>query len=241
VNRGAVVTQTRTELLLTLRRGESLLLTFGIPLLLLVFFSRVDALPVPTDEPVDYLAPRILALAVLGTAMVNLAISTGFERQYGVLKRLGATPLGRPSLLAAKTLQVLGILAMQAVVLTVAALLLEWDPSFSLAAPVAVIIAAVAFAGAGFLLAGTLKAEATLAVANGLYLLLLLLGGVAVPLDELPGPIEAVASQLPVAALGDILEASLGAGQWGSAHDWLVLLAWAVALPALAARFFRWE
>jgi 16S rRNA (adenine1518-N6/adenine1519-N6)-dimethyltransferase len=73
---------------------------------LLVFFSLVDVLPIDADDPVDFLAPGVLSLAVMSTAMVNLAISTGFERQYLVLKRLGTTPLGRPALLAAKTVAV---------------------------------------------------------------------------------------------------------------------------------------
>ena len=96
------VTQFRTELGLTLRNGEQLLLTLGIPVLLLVFFSLVDVLPTGTDEPIDFLAPGVLALAVMSTAMVSLGIGTGFERSYHVLKRLATTPLGRPRLIAAK-------------------------------------------------------------------------------------------------------------------------------------------
>ncbi|MGH3368798.1 MAG: ABC transporter permease, partial [Nocardioidaceae bacterium] len=105
----ALAAQTRAEIAMTLRRGESVLLTLAIPVLLLVFFSLVDVLPVDTREPVDFLAPGIIALAVMSTAMVGLAIATGFERAYGVLKRLGTTPLGRPALLTAKTLSILAV------------------------------------------------------------------------------------------------------------------------------------
>ena len=71
---------------------------------MLGFFSVVDVLPKGDfRHSVDYLTPGVLALAVMSTGMVQLAIGTAFERQYGVLKRLGATPLGRPRLLAAKT------------------------------------------------------------------------------------------------------------------------------------------
>ena len=101
-----LLTQLRAEVQLTLRNGEQLLLTLGIPVLLLVFFSLVDVLPTGTADPVDFLAPGVLALAVMSTSMVSLGIGTGFERSYHVLKRLGATPLGRPRLVLAKVLSV---------------------------------------------------------------------------------------------------------------------------------------
>src|SRR5207302_7958105 len=163
----AVLAQTRVELVLTLRRGESVLLTLVIPVLLLVFFSEVDILPTGVHDPVNFLAPGILALAVMSTAMVGLGIATGFERQYGVLKRLGSTPLGRPSLLAAKTLAILAVEAVQVVLLVAVALALGWDPAGSVApAAAGVLVATVAFAGLGLLLAGTMRGEVVLAAAN---------------------------------------------------------------------------
>ncbi|HEX2118309.1 MAG TPA: ABC transporter permease, partial [Acidimicrobiales bacterium] len=189
-----VVAQTRVELALTLRRGESVLLSLGIPVLLLVFFSVVDVLPTGTDDPIDFLAPGVLALAVMSTAMVGLGIATGFERQYGVLKRLGSTPLGRPALLAAKTLAILAVEVLQVAVLVGVSLALGWRPSGSVAAVVAaMLLATVGFAGLGLLMAGRLRGEAVLAAANGLYLVLLLLGGMVIPVAELPAALRAVA------------------------------------------------
>src|SRR5207249_5640098 len=151
----ALLAQTRVELTLTLRRGESVLLALGIPVLLLGFFSIVDVLPTGRRHPVDFLAPGVLALAVLSTAMVGLGIATGFERQYGVLKRLGTTPLGRPALLAAKTLSILAVEVLQVAVLVVVALLLGWDPAGSAPkAGLAMLLATVGFAGVGLLMAG---------------------------------------------------------------------------------------
>ena len=124
----ALLAHLRLELALLARNGESLLLTLGIPVLLLVFFANVDVLPID-GEPIDFLAPGVLALAILSTAFVNLAIGTGFEREYGVLKRLGATPLGRPRLLAAKTLAILVVEVVQIAVLWALALALGWDPA----------------------------------------------------------------------------------------------------------------
>ena len=234
--------QARVELVLTLRRGESVLLTFAIPVLLLAFFSFVDVLPTGTDDPVDFLFPGVLALAIMSTALVSVAIATGFERQMGVLKRLGATPLSRGQLLGAKTAAVVVIEALQIVVLVVEGLLLGFrfsGPAVG-AALAAAVLATVAFAGLGLLMAGTLPALTTLAAANGVYLLLLLLSGMVIPLAELPAGLRHVAQALPSGALAEVFHGALGGGSVPG-HAWLVLVAWAVAAPLAAARWFRWE
>lgn len=231
------------ELRLSLRQGEQLLVSIGIPLLLLVFFSLVDVLPEPAGvtRPVDFLAPGIMALAVMSSAMVSLGIGTGFERQYGVLKRLGTTPLGRGRLVAAKILTVLALELVQLAVLVPVALALGWRPGSSAALAVpAVLLGTAAFAGIGLLLAGTLRGIVNLAVCNGLYLVLLLLGGMIIPLDRLPGPLAAAARALPAAALAEITGGTLGTGT-ASGVAWAVLAAWAVAAPVVAAWRFRWE
>ena len=242
----ALLAQLRIELRLTLRNKESLLLTRGIPVGLLVFFSMVDVLPLddllgPGDEPVDVLAPGVLALAIMSMAMTGLAIATGFERSYGVLKRLGTTPLGRPRLLAAKIGAVVVVEAIQAAVLVPVALLLGWEPSLHLLPLIgAVVLGTSAFAGLGLWMAGTLRAEITLALANGLYLVLLLLGGFVIPLSELPDPLRRFAEALPSSALVDLVRAGFdGAG--GPTRAWIVLAVWAVAMPLVAARTFRWS
>jgi ABC-2 type transport system permease protein len=244
VNTRAVRAQSRVELALTLRRGESLLLSLGIPLLLLTFLSLADVLPLPdwAEEPVDFLAPGILALAVMSTTFVGLAIATGFERQYGVIKRLGSTPLGRGGLLSSKTVAVLVVLALQFAVLVGVAYLLGWRPDAAgwPAALAASLLAAVGFAGLGLLLAGTLKGEVVLAAANGLWVVFLLLGDIVFPLEELPSTLEALCRLLPTAALAEILRGSLTTGVGTRPLAWAVLAVWALVTPPLAARFFRW-
>lgn len=245
MRKAALAAQTRTEVLLTLRRGESVLLTLGIPVLLLVFLSLADVLPVPDgyDDAVDYLFPGILALAVLSAGLVGPAIATGFEREYGVVKRLGATPLGRPALVTAKIAAVLAVELVQVAVLAGVALALGWRPG-DLAAGTALLavgLATIAFAGGGLLLGGTLGGLTTLAAANGLYVVLLLVGGMVFPLDELPGAVQAVAELLPSAALAEILQGALGGPTDAGSRAWIVLAVWAVALPPLAARWFRWR
>lgn len=235
-----LVAHLRLELVLLARNGESLLLTLGIPVLLLLFFATVDVLPID-GEPIEFLAPGVLALAVLSTSLVNLAIATGFERGYGVLKRLGATPLGRPRLLAAKTLSIVVVELVQLAVLSAVALALGWDPEPRPGVAVAVALGTVACAGLGLCLAGRLDALVTLAAANGLYLVLLLLSGMVIPLRELPGPVRAVARVLPSGALAEAVRGSLTAGASVPGRAWAALAVWAIAAPVLATRLFRWE
>lgn len=241
----ALLAQFRIECTLTLRNKESLLLTMGIPVGLLVFFSLVDVLPLDGvlaegGDPVDVLAPGVLALAIMSMAMTGLAIATGFERSYGVLKRLGTTPLGRPRLLAAKIAGVVAIEAIQAAVLIPVGVALGWRPSLSILPLVgAVVLGTTAFAGLGLWMAGTLRAEITLALANGLYLVFLLLGGFLIPLAEFPQALLAIALVLPGSALTELVTAAFdGTGAPGRA--WIVLALWAAVTPVVASRMFRW-
>ena len=234
--------QTLHELRTLLRNGEQLLLTLIIPVALLVLFSSAPLLDVGPGSRVDFLAPGILALAVLSTAFTGQAIGTGFERRYGVLKRLGATPLPRSGLIAAKSLTVLLVELLQTVILGVVALTLGWSPHGNAPAVVLlVLLGTAAFSGFGLLMAGTLRAEATLAAANLVYLLLLVMGGVVFPLTKFSGGLRSVLELLPISALADGLRQVLQHGAGLPARDLIILLVWAAAGLALAARFFRWE
>ncbi|GHE77321.1 transport permease protein [Streptomyces griseoaurantiacus] len=230
------------ETKMLLRNGEQLLLTAVIPTLLLVLFSSVDIVDTGKGEAVDFLAPGILALAVMSTAFTGQAIATGFERRYGVLKRLAVSPLPRWALMTAKTLSVLVTEALQVVLLTAIAFALGWSPHGNPGAVLLLLVlGTAAFSGLGLLMAGTLKAEATLAAANLVFLLLLIGGGVIVPLDRFPGAAQDVLGLLPISALSDGLRDVLrdGAGMpWG---DLGILAVWAVLGLAAAGRFFRWE
>ncbi|MEU5416788.1 ABC transporter permease [Streptomyces clavifer] len=237
-----IAAQAALETRMLLRNGEQLLLTVVIPTLLLVLFSAVDIVDTGSGEPVDFLTPGILALAVMSTAFTGQAIATGFERRYGVLKRLGASPLPRWALMAAKTLAVLVTEVLQVVLLTVIAFALGWSPEGGpLAVLLLLVLGTVAFSGLGLLMAGTLKAEATLAAANLVFLLLLVGGGVVVPLDRFPDAAQSVLGLLPISALSEGLRDVLQHGAtmpWGSLG---ILTVWAVLGLGAAARFFRWE
>ncbi|MGI9016387.1 MAG: ABC transporter permease [Euzebya sp.] len=235
--------QTGMELRLLLRNAENLTVTFGIPTGLLVFFSLVRVLPVPDGTaPVAFLAPGILALSVIGAAMVSLGIQTGFERFYLVLKRLGATPLRRGELIMAKALAILAVEVAQVVVIVTVAYGLGWRPDIqrlSLLLP-ALLLGTAAFAGIGMGLAGRLKALATLALVNAIFLILLVSSGIMFPLDRLPEVMQVAARLLPAAPLADWLRGAFE-GINVPLTSWISLPVWAVAAPTLAARAFRWE
>jgi len=243
--RQLVTAQAGLELRTLLRNGEQLLLTLVIPVLLLVAFGHEALVSVGPGSRIDFVVPGILALAVLSTAFTSLAIGTGFERRYGVLKRLGATPLSRQGLIAAKTLTVLAVEAAQfAIVLAIGALL-GWTPHAGAAAaawvPLLLLAGTAAFSGLALLMAGTLRAEATLAAANLIYLILLGLGGVVFPLTKFPASVQPLLKLLPSGALSDGLRSVLAHAGGFPAADLLVLCVWAAAAIGLAARTFRWE
>ncbi|WP_411140855.1 ABC transporter permease [Streptomyces sp. x-80] len=234
--------QAALETRMLLRNGEQLLLTVIIPTLLLVLFSAVDIIDTGAGRSVDFLAPGILALAVLSTAFTGQAIATGFERRYGVLKRLAASPLPRWGLMTAKTCAVLVTEVLQIALLTAVALALGWSPQGNPAAVAGLLVlGTAAFSGLGLLMAGTLRAEATLAAANLVFLLLLVGGGVIVPLAKFPEAAQAVLGLLPITALSDGLRAVLQHGAGVPWSDLGILAVWAVAGLGAAARFFRWE
>ncbi len=234
--------QAALETRLLLRNGEQLLLIIVIPTLLLTLFSSVDVVDTGDGDAVDFLAPGVLALAVLSTAFTGQAIATGFERRYGVLKRLGASPLPRWGLMTAKTCAVLVTEVLQIALLTAVALALGWSPHGNPATvALLLLLGTAAFSGLGLLMAGTLKAEVTLAAANLVFLLLLFGGGVIVPLSKFPGGVEAVLHLLPVAALSDGLRDVLRDGARVPWSDLGVLAAWAVLGLGAAGRLFRWE
>jgi ABC-2 type transport system permease protein len=232
------------ELRLTARRGENVLVTMIIPTAVLLFFASVGIVPGIAGRPVDFLLPGALALAVIASGLVNLGIATAYERSYGVLKRLGGSPLPRWGLVTAKIVAVLALEVLQVVLLVgVATVALGWRAPAG-ASPIvfvaALLLGTLAFAGLGLLMAGRLRAEATLAGANALFLVFLMIGGIILPVDHLPGPLQALAGALPASALADAFRTALGSG--GDALGPLAIVAaWGVAAAGLAARTFRWE
>ena len=244
--RRMIAAQAALESRTLVRNGEQLTLTLIIPLLLLAAFSLEPLVSFGGGYTrIDFLTPGVIALAVMSTAFTSQAIATGFERRYGVLKRLGATPLSRTGLIAAKTVTVIAVELAQTVIILLVALALGWSPNAAPSAvvvvPLLVLLGTAAFSGFALLLAGTLRAEATLAAANLIYVVLLGIGGVVFPLTKFPAGARPVLELLPTGALSTGLRDVLANAAAFPVRDVVTLAVWAVAGITLAARYFRWE
>jgi ABC-2 type transport system permease protein len=233
--------QARFETATILRHGEQLLVALVLPTLALLGLALSDVPDLGPGRRVDVATAGVLALAVVSTAFTGQAIATGFDRRHGVLRFLGASPLGREGLLVGKLGAVGFVVALQLVVLGTIAAFLGWQPAGAGVVPalVTVVLGAAAFLALALLLAGTVRAEGVLALANLAWVLLLGLG-VLLPTDRLPDALTTLARLLPSGALGDGLRLSLVTGGW-PLTQWLVLLLWAGAASAATARWFRWS
>lgn len=228
---------------LLLRNGEQLLLTIVIPVGLLLGLGLTSLMPdaYGTDRVGQSLA-TVLCVAVISTAFTSLAIATGFERRSGALRFLGTTPLSRAELAVGKGLATLGVTILSAALVTVTAAILGWRPEGSAVWTAAVLLLGTAsFAACGIALAGLFRAEAVLAIANALFLGLILFGGVVVPTSSLPGFLSELAPWLPSGALAQALTDTVVAGHAPGVGAVLVISGWLVAGAATAARTFRWS
>lgn len=238
--RRMLAAQVWMELKLMLRNGEQVLLSLLVPIGLLIVCTKLTFIDVD-GRRADFFVPGILALALMSAAFTGQAIATGFDRQYGVLKRLGATALPRSVLLIGKTGAVLVVELLQIVLLVAIGLALGWEPKGD---PVSVLLllafGTAAFCGLAFLLAGALRAMTTLALANVLWFLLLVFGGIMFPLSELGGAAGAF-ELLPSGALSTGLREVLQGGEHVPFENLIVLGLWSVVSLTASAATFRWE
>ena len=238
--RAIVGKQIRMELILTARRGEAVVLAMGVPLLVLLGAGLTRATNLPTDDRLGYVVPGVLALTVMSTAFTGQAITTGYERSYGVLKRLGASPLTRPGLLFAKTAAILALVGVQLLVLALVGVAVGWRPEAGrLASAVGItVLATAAYSGWALVIASLLRPETVTAAATLIYVLMLAAGGI---MFAAPALGTAGWFLLPLAAHAEALRDSLTAGTAIPGVIWLSLTLWAGVSLTAAARLFRWE
>lgn len=235
--------QASWEVRLLLRNGEQLLLTFVIPVALLLGLGLTSLMPEAYGENrVAQALATVLAVSVISAAFTSLAIATGFERRSGALRFLGTTPLSRLELLVGKGLATLMVTGLSSGVVALTAIAIGWRPDApSLWAPVLILLGTAAFAACGVALAGLFRAEAVLAIANGLFLALILFGGVIIPASSLPGPMATIAPWLPSGALADALTQTVVLGNSPGIGPILVLAGWLAVGATVSARTFRWS
>jgi ABC-2 type transport system permease protein len=229
------------ELRLTVRNGEQLLLALIIPMLALIGGTLITVVSLP-EPRINAVVPGVLVLAVLSSAFTSQAITTGFDRRYGVLKRLAAAGVGRAQLIAGKCAATLAVIAGQCIVLGGTALLLGWRPVGNpLWVLLIVLLGAASFIGLALLLGGTLRAEAVLAVANLLWLIFVMVGGIIVPLDQSADALQTVGELTPAGAMSQALRAVLQDGSAPPAASLVILVAWIAVGWAATVRWFKWQ
>lgn len=230
--------QFNLEAKLLLRNGEQLLLTMFIPITLLI---GMTLLPFGDFGPhrAAVFTPAIMALAIISTAFTGQAIAVGFDRRYGALKRLGATPLPVWGIIAGKSLAVIFTVFLQSMILGGIGIALGWRPGLAALALGGAVIAlgTAAFAALGLLLGGTLRAEIVLALANVLWFIFAGLGALTLEEGMVPSALRLVARLTPSGALTESLSQAMALSV-----DWFgltVLTVWGVLGAVGARRFFR--
>lgn len=237
-----IAAQTAFETKLTLRHGEQLLLSMVLPILILIGLSvspllKAFGVDLHGMPPVDFAFPGVIALSAVSSALTGQAIATGFDRRYGVLRLLATTPLGKSGLLGGKVISVFAVEVVQLIVLGIVACILGWRPSGAMIVPglLSLLLGSSAFVAIGLLIAGTLRAEATLAGANLLWVLLLAGGGLVLPASAGLAPFVRL---LPSGALGDGLRAA-ATGSY-DLPAFIILAVWTVLAGAATMKWFKW-
>lgn len=226
------------ELKLLLRNGEQLLLTMFIPITLVVGLTLLPLGDFGENRAATFV-PAVMALAVISTAFTGQAIAVAFDRRYGALKRLGATALPVWGIIAGKSLAVVAVVFLQAIILGAIGIAVGWRPHIAGLALGAVVIAlgTAVFAAMGLLLGGTLRAEIVLAIANLLWFIFAGLGALTLEGSMVPKSVQWVARLTPSGALTEALSQAmtLSADWFGLA----VLAVWGVVAALCALRWFR--
>lgn len=241
-----VIEQGRYETMAMLRNGEQLMLNIIFPVMALIalrFTGLIDEYANSVGvSRMDAAVPGVLALCVISTALSGQGIATGFDRRYGVLRFLATTPLGRNGLIMGKCIAVLVVVAIQFMLVAVLGYGLGWRPDAIAVSRsiITMIMGAGAFTALGLLIAGTVRAEATLAIVNIAWVILAGAGGVVFPLKSFPDWYAAVVAWSPSAALGDALRGNFIQHQWLADPHW-VLIVWTVVIGFIASRKFKWS
>jgi ABC-2 type transport system permease protein len=229
----------RFELMIAARRAEALVLSLGVPILGLLAVVFTSVIQLPGDDRAGYVVPGVIALTTLSTAFTGQAISVGYERFYGALKRLGSSSLTRAGLVAGKTAATVVLVLAQAGVVTLVGLGVGWRPEAGhlLAAVASTLLATATYCGFALMLASVTRPETTTAAATLVYAVLLVGGGTMFPAPKLGG----FERLLPVTAHADALRAALTDGAAPPGLAWMSLGVWAVVAVFAAARTFRWD
>jgi ABC-2 type transport system permease protein len=245
----AFIEQTIAELRIFARNRQTVFFTVAFPMLMMVMFGSMGTSDWRGTGGTDYmpfLLGGIIGMAVLSSAFENLSQNLVKEREMGILKRLGGTPLSRSTILSSKILSAAVIILLQVVVLVavgVAFFGIEvGGKPLELLGILALGIAA--FTSLGFALACLVRSTSTASVAShAAYIPMLFACGAFFPMEATPEILQEAAKFLPLTYFLDPLRDTIGGGGLleGNLVAIGVLLLWMIAGFAVSVRMFRWE
>lgn len=232
------------------RNPASAFFTFAFPLMFLVIFNLLfgnsDVGPPGSEvSGSTFYVPAIAAFSVVTACYTNIAISTTFLRDEGVLKRVRGTPLPPLSYLLARMLHATGMaILLVAIVVVFGALLynvaVPTDDLLGLAGTVG--LGAFTFSALGLAATAMIpNADAAPPVVNATILPLLFISDVFIPLTSAPGWLESVARIFPIWHYSHAMLTIFDPADTFAAGNMWVVAAWGIAGVVLAARFFTWE
>jgi ABC-2 type transport system permease protein len=243
----ALLSQVQVELLLFLRDRTAAFFTLLFPLLMVAFFGYLNrGSQVEQVSYASFLVAGGIGMVISGAAFENLGVTLARQRDDGILKRLGGTPLRPRTLVGAKVLTAALIILAQTLLMTAVNVLLfdaqiSGSPLWSLAV---LLVGILAFATMGFALAGLSRnTDVATAAASALSLPMQFLCGTFFPLQEMPALLRHIAHVLPLTYLVNALRGAMldGGGPWDYARDWAVLLGCLALAFIVAVKTFRWE
>lgn len=243
----ALFRQVEVELKLFWRNRISIFFTALLPILMIVVFGYLNQDAEIGNIPyVAFFLPGAIAMQVTGSAFENLSTTLTRQRDDGILKRLGGTPLRKWILLGSKLLTA-GLVIFVQTVLLIAIGVLFFEVKIvgsPLVFLLVLLTGIVTFTSMGFALSGLIKsADTQSAAAHAIQWPMLFICGSFFPIDLLPELLRDVARVLPLTYFVDPLRAVLieGQGLGESSVDLVVLLVWMICCFIVSVKTFRWE
>jgi ABC-2 type transport system permease protein len=226
--------------------------TLFFPLMIFVVFSlmfgnqEIEDLRVSTAQ---YYAPSMAVFAAVSATYTNLAVTTAYQRDQGILKRIRGAPLPAAVYMGGKIASAIMIATISVVIMMTIGVVFYGVQIYAATLPSAIVTFAVGvatFAALGLLVASVASSgEAATAVANATLLPLAFFSGVfIVPSAESPAWLDTVANFFPLKHFVTPFVAAFNPQTTGGGWDWasiLYMALWGIVAVVLAIRWFKWE
>ena len=225
---------TKSDLKIALRRSESLLVTVVVPIFALISASQ-------TDGGVKKYLPFVILLTVMGTSLLSIGISTGFDRRYRVLVRLGTTPLGKLGTVLSKILYVFVLETVLLLIVSGVGVAIGFRPDIkSLLIFPLCWLASISFTSIALIIASNLKAETNLGVQNLVYFLFIIGGSLAFVSKSSNKVVHDLTRLIPSTALHSLLRYTTGLESF-SLISFISLIVLACLLSFIAIKTFKFD